>query len=575
MSQQQQQQALQQLDQVQVAQINRELNNGRITREQFAQARRIIVGLLAAGLAIETINNVFPGALGLFLINMVNTAWQMSSQGVAILASTARDQLTDSSRFMVRNLLQLVTASMGAACDIYSGLTQYVTMSNARWLLSFIVGTAAIRGANDIQQYGTSFINGDRDDEAIDQLYTVRDGLAATGSTAAEWSTGFEEATASMEQKPVQEGLFSRRPFLTDVDESLAKALSDALYDEFITDPTMSGSAAIAALWDLRDTDPDEFERLSPRLKFLYLVLHGIERISDLRRNRLGSYSVPGSPDERMLQQVDPDHRPDERMAPLYASVPTEVEGRFPEYGSRVRARQCHLTEEEERDAIEAVTDMVSGRQFDPNNSETYDLITKNAFLRVIMMEPFRKNRSGNIYTEFMRLHPSDQTNIIAGMYNFLPPDVNIERALIDENIEAWADNFRKIINARNEPARTREDRSSDSDRSDEETGSKINKTQTSALSRQYSRGMPPTAFRSAASPVSAANAPYPDNESPSGLFTMTREQFEEDERGGRKTHKRRNNRRRATRKGRKAKRQTKRRKGAKRRKGRRQTKRR
>lgn len=546
---QQQQQALQQIDQAEVAQINQELNNGRIRPEQIAKARRIIVGLLGAGLAIEAINNVFPGALGLFLINTVNTAWHMSSTGAMVLAREAGIQIVDTSALAVKTLLGLVTASMGLACDTYSALKEYVTMSNVNYMLSFIIGRAVLRGTADIERYATDFLHGEMDQVISDQIARVREGLISMGSTAAQWTNGFQEAMASMGQRTV-EGVIDRQMYLTEVNRSLSEALYDALQEYMeASGRRMSNGEAIAALWDLREDDPDQFEGLSPKLKFLYSVLHGIERVSNQPRNALGSYSVPGSPDRNMLESVEPARRPDERMAPLYASVPPEVEGRFPEYGTRVRAPQCPATQAQVEEAIEAVTDMVSGRQFNPDNSETYDLITKNAFLKVIMMEPVNPRRSGNIFTAFTRLPADVQENIIRGMYNDLPQDVDIERALTKENIDMWATRFRRAIMLSSDTsrsaasARSRESRSSDSDTSDQGTSSKSIKS--TAYSRGVPKRMPPLAFRSAASAVSAADAPYPTDS-------------DEDKRGGSRTH-----RRRVTRKGRKGKkrRQTKRRK--------------
>jgi hypothetical protein len=542
----QQQQALQQLDQAQVAQINQELNNGRIRPEQIAKARRIIVGLLGAGLAIEAINNVFPGALGLFLINTVNTAWHMSSTGAIVLAREAGIQLADTGSLAVKTLLGLVTASMGLACDTYSALKEYVTMSNVNYMLSFIVGRAVLKGTADIERYARDFLHGEMDGVISDQIARVREGLISMGSTAAQWTTGFQEAMASMGQRTV-EGVIDRQMYLTEVNQSLSDALYDALQEHIEESETRSSvGEAITNLWQLREDDPEQFESLSPKLKFLFSMLHGIERVSNQPRNVLGSYSVPGSPDRNMLESVEPAHRADERMAPLYASAPPE----FPEYGTRVRAPRCPPTEAQINDAIETVTDMVSGRQFNPDNSEAYDLITKNGFLRVIMMEPVNPRRSGNIFTAFRRLPVSVQENIIRGMYNDLPQDVDVERALTEENIEVWAKRFRRAIMLSSDTsrsaasARTREDRSSDSDMSDQGTSSKASKL--TAYSRGVSKKMPPSAFRSVSSAVSAANAPYPTDS-------------DEDERGGR-----RNNRRRVTRKGRKARRQTKRKNGKK-----------
>lgn len=551
MSQQQQQQALQQLDQAQVAQINQELNNGGIRPEQIAKARRIIVGLLGAGLAIEAINNVFPGALGLFLINTVNTAWHMSSTGAIVSARKAGIQLADTSALAVKTLLGLVTASMGLACNTYSALKEYVTMSNVNYMLSFIVGTAVLQGTRDIETYASNFLRGNMDREIADQIARVREGLMSMGSTAAQWTSGFQEAMASMGQRTV-EGVIDRQMYLTEVNQALSDALYDALQEHIEESETRTSVGEVLTnLWQLREDDPEQFESLSPKLKFLFSMLHGIERVSNQPRNAAGSYSVPGSPDRNMLESVEPARRPDERMAPLYASAPPE----FPEYGTRVRAPQCPPTQAQVEEAIETVTDMVSGRQFNPDNSEAYDLITKNGFLRVVMMEPINPRRSGNIFTAFTRLPVPVQENIIRGMYNDLPQDVDIERALTMENINMWADRFRRAIMISTDTsrsaasARTREDRSSDSDMSDQGTSSKASKL--TAYSRGVSKKMPPQSFRSAASAVSAvsaANAPYP-----------TDSDEDKDERGGRQS--RRNHRRRVTRKGRKG------------RKGRRQTK--
>lgn len=562
--------------------LNRELNNGRISQEQIAKARRIIVGLLGAGLAIEAINNVFPGALGLFLINTVNTAWHMSSTGAIVLAREAGIQIADTGVFAVKTLLGLVTASMGLACNTYSTLKEYVTMSNVNYMLSFIIGRAVLQGSADIERYAKAFLHGEMDGVISEQLARVREGLMTMGSNAAQWTTGFQEAMASMGQRTV-EGVLDRQMYLTEVNRSLSEALYEALQEYMeASGRRMSSGEAIAALWDLREDEPDQFEGLSPKLKFLYSVLHGIERVSNQPRNALGSYSVPESPEDRMLQHVDPDSRPDERMAPLYASAPPE----FPEYGTRVRAPQCPPTQEQVEEAIETVTDMVSGRQFNPDNSETYDLITKNGFLKVVMMEPVNPRRSGNIFTAFTRLPVPVQENIIRGMYNDLPPDVDIERALTRENIDMWARRFRRAIMLSSDTsrssasARTREDRSSDSDMSDKGTSSKASKL--TAYSRGVAKKMPSQAFRSAASdddyhPSASANA--------SEMFSLTQADLDADlvavqqrkgrKGGNRRTHKRRNHRRNVTKKGRKARRQTKRKNSKKGRKGRRQTKRR
>lgn len=555
--------------------LNGALNGrSRMTVEQFARIRRIIVGLLATGLAIEAINYVFPGAIGLFVINMVNTGWHMASTGTAALASAAQEQVQETGSFMLRNLIQLAVASMGTACDIYSGLKQYVSMSSVGWMLSFMVGGATLRGANDIHQFGSAFVNGQMDVQSIDQIERVKDGLESTGSTAAQWASGFEEAMRSMTAKPVKEGLFDRQEFLDATDASLTEALYDALHEDMTAAGVrMPAGEVIDVLWSLQNSAPDRFNSLSPKIKFLFSVLHGIRSVSE---QRIGSYSVPGTPERNALNSVEPaPPRPDERMAPLYASVPPEVEGRFPEYGTRVRPRCRPLTEAEIDESIVTTANMVSGRPFNPDNSEAYDLITKNGFLQVVMMEPLhlsrsgRQIRSGNIFTAFTRLPVPVQENIIRGMYNELPQDVDIQRALTDENIKEWAKRFRKEIMLSSDTsrsaasARTREDRSSDSDRSDKETSSKANKQ--TAYSRGIPKNMPPQAFRSATSAISAANAPYPSDSN-------------EDERGGRRTHRRRNNRRRVTRKGRKGKkgrRQTKRKKGQKGRKGRNKTKRR
>jgi hypothetical protein len=554
---QQQEQALQQLDQVQVAQINQELNNGRISAEQIAKARKIIVTLLGAGLAIEAINKVFPGALGLFLINTVNTAWHMSSTGAIVLARAAGSQIADTSTLAVKTLLGLVTASMGLACNTYSTLKEYVTMSNVNYMLSFIVGRAVLQGTADIERYARDFLHGEMDQVISDQLARVREGLMSMGSTAAQWTTGFQEAMASMGQRTV-EGVIDRQMYLTEVDKSLSEALYEAILEHIEESETRTSvGEVITNLWQLREDDPEQFESLSPKLKFLFSMLHGIERVSNQRRNALGSYSVPGSPNNRMLQSVDPYDRPDERMAPLYSSAPPE----FPEYGTRVRAPQCPPSQGQVEEAIETVTDMVSGRQFNPDNSEAYDLITKNGFLRVIMMEPVNRRRSGNIFTAFIRLPVAVQENIIRGMYNDLPPDVDLERALTRENIDMWAERFRRIMmlstdtSRSSASARSREDRSSDSD---EENGRKILKSRNSVSSRMKPRDI-------YASAASAASADYPSdsNEDNPDL-------------GGRRNHIRRVTRK--SRNGRKTRHQTKRKngkRGSKGKKGRRQTKRR
>jgi len=169
----QQQQALQQLDQAQIAQINQELNNGRIRPEQIAKARKIIVTLLGAGLAIEAINSIFPGALGLFLINTVNTAWHMSSTGAIVLAREAGFQLADTGSLAVKTLLGLVTASMGLACNTYSTLKEYVTMSNVNYMLSFIIGRAVLQGTADIERYARDFLHGEMGGIISDQIARV------------------------------------------------------------------------------------------------------------------------------------------------------------------------------------------------------------------------------------------------------------------------------------------------------------------------------------------------------------------------------------------------------------------
>ncbi len=554
MSQQQQQQALQQLDQAQVAQINQELNNGRIRPEQIAKARKIIVTLLGAGLAIEAINNVFPGALGLFLINTVNTAWHMSSTGAIVLARAAGSQIVDTSALAVKTLLGLVTASMGLACNTYSALKEYVTMSNVNYMLSFIVGRAVLQGTADIERYARDFLQGEMDGVISDQIARVREGLISMGSTAAQWTSGFQEAMASMGQRTV-EGVIDRQMYLTEVNQSLSDALYDALQEHIEESETRSSvGEAITNLWQLREDDPEQFESLSPKLKFLFSMLHGIERVSNQQRNALGSYSVPGSQEERMLQSVEPSFRADERMAPLYASVPSEVERRYPGYGTKIRAPRCPPTEAQIEEAIEAVTDMVSGRQFNPDNSEAYDLITKNGFLRVIMMEPVNPRRSGNIFTAFTRLPVAVQENIIRGMYNDLPQDVDIERALTRENINAWADRFRREIMLSSDTSRRSVSARARSSDSDEENISKINKSRESASSRMKPRPIS----------VSAANAPYPSD---------SNEDTDEGKEGGR-----RRRRRMVTRKCQKSRRQTKRKNGQKCMKGRkkqRQTKRR
>ena len=404
--------------------------------------------------------------------------------------------------------------------------------------------------------------------EIAERINNMRRNLRSTGRTAREWVEGYDEAMRSMAQQPPNEDLMDKQLFFKEFDKKLSSDFYTAIVAHLremdardTTGSPLRPNEFIPYLWELdEEDDVDEIEALPQKLRFLYSLLRGIRKVSE-KRNAGGNYSVPGSPSARQQQMVDPRRIlkvPDSRRT---STLSSSLEGRLPEFGTRVKSPMCPPTQEDIDKSIQDLTDMVSDRIFDANYAETFELITKNAFLRTIMMEPLTPGQSGNIFTAFTALAPGDQEDIIRNMYNDLPPDVGIQDYLMNaEIIEDWANTFRGLINENpDKPRRLDTDRNtfnplriSASAVSDDESGSASFSLPTHAdmAAREAEAAERVAAMAEAALPNNYATAP-PDYQPGN-----------DDRVGGRKSHRHRR-RQRVTRKGRRGKkrRQTKRRK--------------